>query len=88
MARWGRRMVEAGIKVSSTLAVASKKMRTTLGHFVRWKSLEAVEMDTLNRHVVIIPAADWTKFEAWINAPAKNKSALRKLAQSRPAWRD
>jgi uncharacterized protein (DUF1778 family) len=45
-------------------------------------------MDVLDHRLVMIPAADWEKFEAWVDAPAKDIPALRKLAASLPAWRD
>ena len=39
------------------------------------------------RHdLVTIPAEDWEKFEAWVEAPAKDVPALRQLAAGRPAW--
>jgi uncharacterized protein (DUF1778 family) len=70
------------------LEFAAEQARTSLSDFVRRKALEAAEMDILDRRVVTIPAHDWEKFEAWVGAPAKDVPALRKLAASRPAWRD
>ena len=70
------------------LEFAAEQARTSLSDFVRRKALEAAEMDILDRRVVTIPAHDWEKFEAWVGAPAKDVPALRKLADSRPAWRD
>jgi hypothetical protein len=37
---------------------------------------------------VIIPAADWERFEAWASRPAQTVPALRELADIRPAWQD
>ena len=70
------------------LEFAAEQARTSLSDFVRRKALEAAEMDVLEHRVVTIPAEDWEKFEAWVNAPAKDVPALRKLATSRPAWQD
>lgn len=38
--------------------------------------------DADNR-VATIPAEDWETFEAWVDAPAKEVPALRRLAASR-----
>ncbi len=70
------------------LEFAAEQARTSLSDFVRRKALEAAEMDVLEHRVVTIPAEDWDKFEAWVNTPAKDVPALRKLATSRPAWQD
>ncbi len=70
------------------LEFAAEQARTSLSDFVRRKAIEAAEMDVLEHRVVTIPAEDWEKFEAWVNTPAKDVPALRKLASSRPAWQD
>lgn len=70
------------------LEFAAEQARTSLSDFVRRKALEAAEMDVLEHRVVTIPAEDWERFEAWVNTPAKDVPALRKLATSRPAWQD
>ena len=70
------------------LEFAAEQARTSLSDFVRRKAIEAAEMDVLEHRVVTIPAEDWEKFEAWVNTPAKDVPALRKLATSRPAWQD
>jgi uncharacterized protein (DUF1778 family) len=70
------------------LEFAAEQSRTSLSDFVRRKALEAAEMDVLEHRLVTIPAADWEKFEAWVDAPAKDVPALRELAASRPAWQD
>jgi uncharacterized protein (DUF1778 family) len=70
------------------LEAAAEQARTSLSDFVRRRALEAAEMDILDRRVVTIPAKDWQKFEAWVNAPARDVPALRKLAGSRPVWQD
>ena len=70
------------------LAQAAENGRTSLSDFVRRKAMEAAELDILSRTVVTIPAGDWERFEAWAREPAKDVSALRKLAASRPAWED
>lgn len=53
---------------------------------VRRKAIEVAEMEVLDRRLVTIPAADWEKFGAWADAPAKDNPALRKLAASLSAW--
>ena len=80
------------VRVSPTerdlLEAAAEQARTSLSDFIRRKALEAAEMEVLEHRVVAIPAEDWEKFEAWVNAPAKEIPALRRLASSRPAWQD
>ena len=70
------------------LEAAAQQSRTTLSDFVRRKALEAAEMDILNHRTVTIPAADWAKFEDWVNAPARDVLALQRLAASRLPWQD
>jgi len=72
----------------SLLESAAEQARTSLSDFVRRKAIEAAETELLDRRVVTIAAADWERFEAWANAPAKDIPALRELAAARPAWRD
>ena len=45
-------------------------------------------MALLDQRQVTIPAAEWEKFEAWAQAPAKVVPGLRELAATRPAWQD
>lgn len=70
------------------LETAADHARTNLSDFVRRKALEAAEQDVLDHRLVTIPAEDWDKFERWVNAPAKEIPALRKLSATRPAWQD
>lgn len=70
------------------LEAAAEQARTNLSDFIRRKALEAAELDVLDHRAVTIPAKDWDKFEGWVNAPAKEVPALRKLAATRPAWQD
>lgn len=70
------------------LEAAAGHARTNLSDFIRRKAIEAAEADLLNRGSVTIPAEAWEKFEAWVDAPAKDNPALRKLATTRPAWQD
>jgi uncharacterized protein (DUF1778 family) len=72
----------------SLLEAAAEQARTSLSDFVRRKSIEAAESDMLERRIVTIPAGDWERFEAWAQAPAQDIPALRKLAETPPAWRD
>ncbi len=68
------------------LEAAAEQSRTTLSEFVRRKSVEAAEMDVLNRSIVTIPAQDWKALEAWINRPPEAKDTLARLARRRPSW--
>lgn len=70
------------------LEVAAQHARTNLSDFIRRKAIEAAEADLLERRIVIIPAEEWEKVEAWVEAPAKDIPALRKLSAARPAWQD
>ncbi|MBI3928512.1 MAG: DUF1778 domain-containing protein [Armatimonadetes bacterium] len=72
----------------SLLEVAAKQARTNLSDFVRRRALEAAEMEVLEHRTVSIPARDWERFEAWVNAPARDVPALRKLARTTPVWQD
>ncbi len=68
------------------LEMAAEQSRTTLSDFIRRKAIEAAEADVLEQKTFIIAAADWEKFEAWANSPAKDVPPLRTLAATRPAW--
>lgn len=70
------------------LQAAAEEARTNLSDFIRRKSVEAAELELMDRAVITIPAEDWERFEAWVNAPAKDVPALRELAKHRPAWLD
>ncbi len=70
------------------LQAAAEEARTNLSDFIRRKSVEAAELELMDRSVITIPAEDWERFEAWVNAPAKDVPALRELAKHRPAWLD
>lgn len=70
------------------LEAAAEHARTNLSDFVRRRAIEAAETDLLNRSVVTIPAEDWEKLEAWVDAPVKDIAALRKLSATPPAWQD
>jgi uncharacterized protein (DUF1778 family) len=70
------------------LEAAASQARTNLSDFVRRKALEAAELELVANPRVIIPAADWERFEAWASRPTQNVPALAELAASRPAWQD
>lgn len=72
------RIIEAG----------AENARTNLSDYIRRKCIEGAEIDLLQRSIVTIPAANWDKFEAWANKPAKRVKGLRELAKTRLAWRD
>ena len=48
----------------------------------------AAELSVLDRRLVTIAAADWEKFEAWVNRPTEDVPELRRLAAMRSAWQD
>lgn len=71
------------------LEAAAKNTHTNLSDFIRRKAIEAAELELLvNPPPVIIPAKDWERFEAWVNAPAKDLPNLRKQLARRPVWED
>ncbi len=70
------------------LEAAAANARTSLSDFIRRKAIDAAEADSLERRVVAIPARDWARFEAWVDAPAKDVPALRTLAARKPVWQD
>jgi len=70
------------------LSMAAENERTNLSDFIRRKAVEAAEVELTERRMVTIAAADWEKFEAWVDQPAKDVPALRDLAAHRPAWQD
>ena len=69
------------------LEAASSQARTNVSEFVRRKALEAAETDMLERRLVIIPAKDWERFEAWAAKPARKIAGRTELAQRPPTWR-
>jgi uncharacterized protein (DUF1778 family) len=68
------------------LEAAAEQTGATLSEFMRRKSVEAAEMEVLNRSNVTIPAKDWEALEAWINRPPKAKEKLATLARRKPSW--
>ncbi len=68
------------------LEAAAEQAHTSLSDFIRRKALEAAEMDIMERRLVTIPAKDWEKFEAWVDTPGKEISALRELANAHATW--
>ncbi len=72
----------------SLLESAALQARTSLSDFVRRRAIDAAEAEMLDRPQVIIPASDWERFEAWVDAPAREVPALRKLSTVKPVWQD
>lgn len=68
------------------LECAAEQAHTNLSDFVRRRALEAAEAEVLERRTIIIPAADWEAFEAWIARPAEVIPALAELARRKPSW--
>ena len=69
------------------LEAASSQARTNVSDFVRRKALEAAETDVTERRIVVIPAKDWERFEAWAAKPAREVAELKALARTPPTWR-
>jgi uncharacterized protein (DUF1778 family) len=69
------------------LEAASSQARTNVSDFVRRMAIEAAEVDMLERRIVVIPAKDWERFEAWAAKPARKITSLRELARRPPTWR-
>ncbi len=69
------------------LEAASSQARTNVSDFVRRKALEAAETEVLERRIVVIPAKDWERFEAWAARPAREVAGLKELARRPPTWR-
>lgn len=84
-------LAPVSVRVSSNerrlLEAAAEQSRTNLSDFIRRKAVEAAEMELMHQNRITIPAADWEKFEKWVNDPPKEVPALRKLAKTRPKWR-
>lgn len=70
------------------LEAAAAQARTNLSDFIRRKAVEAAETEMAQQARVVIPAADWERFEAWVESSAKDSPTLRDLAGTKPAWRD
>jgi uncharacterized protein (DUF1778 family) len=70
------------------LEAAAAEAHTSLSDFVRRKAVEAAELEIMERRVVTIPDADWERFEAWVNRPAKASPGLARLLATRPVWED
>lgn len=70
----------------SLLETAAKQAHTTLSEFVRRKAVESAELEVMEQRIIEIPIALWEQFEAWLDEPAKEIPALKRLAASTPAW--
>ncbi|EIJ34971.1 DUF1778 domain-containing protein [Thiothrix nivea] len=70
----------------SLLEAAAKQAHTTLSEFVRRKAVESAELEVMERRIIEIPVALWEQFEAWLDEPAKEIPALKRLAASTPVW--
>jgi len=75
--------VRVTVEERALLAAAAEQGRTNLSDFIRRKAVEAAENDILGHRLVTIPAADWEKFESWMQAPVKDVPRLRDLAAHR-----
>lgn len=70
------------------LQAAAAASHTNLSDFIRRRAVEAAEIELSLRAVVTIPDANWRKFEAWAQQPARRIRALAELSGTRPAWQD
>lgn len=70
------------------LEAAAGHARTSLSDFIRRKAIDGAEAEMLERRAVTIPAAQWAKFETWVDSPPKIVPALRDLANHKPIWQD
>jgi hypothetical protein len=52
------------------------------------KAFEAANVDSLERRVVVIPAKNWKRFEAWAAQPPCEIDAIKELATRPPTWRE
>lgn len=68
------------------LEAAAYSAHTSLSDFVRRKSMEAAEIEILQRSIVTIPAESWDAFEAWLHRPAQPSPALAELMTMKPVW--
>jgi uncharacterized protein (DUF1778 family) len=59
--------------------------RMNLTEYVRRKALHAAYTELCSEQI-IIPAAHWKEFEAWMTAPGREIPALKELAESLPTW--
>jgi len=73
-------------KERQLLEDAASQVHTNLSEFVRRNALLAAEEELLERRVVIIPAEQWEALEKWMQAPARDNPALKKLANLTPVW--
>jgi uncharacterized protein (DUF1778 family) len=69
------------------LEAAAEQAHTSLSEFMRRKSLEAAEIEVLNRSIVTIPAKDWEAFESWLGRPTEAVPGLAALANHKPSWK-
>ncbi len=53
---------------------------------MRRMAVQAAETALFHRGIVTIPAADWERFEAWLDGPAEENSGLAALAKREPSW--
>lgn len=84
MADLARVSVWVSRKERELLEAAADQSHTNLSDFIRRNAIEAAEVELLQRTRVVIPASKWKKFEAWVNRPAKNIPALKKLSKNGP----
>jgi uncharacterized protein (DUF1778 family) len=67
----------------------SDSARMSISDFVRRKAIEAAELRLMERRLVVIPAKDWGRIEAWAAAPARKAKSLPRLsalAKAKPIW--
>ena len=70
------------------LEAAAERAHTSLSDFVRRTALETAELAVLDQRGAVIPAADWQRFEAWLERPPEVIPALAELSRRRPVWEE
>ena len=78
--------VRVSAEERALLDSAAEQAHTNLSDFVRRKAVDGAEAELLNRSTVVIPAADWDGFEAWLDEPARRNDTLAALARRKPSW--
>jgi uncharacterized protein (DUF1778 family) len=68
------------------LQAAAEHSRSAVSDFMRRKSLEAAELEMMDRRVVTLTAAAWDAFEARLAEPACAIPAVAELFSRTPAW--
>ena len=69
------------------IEAAAANSHTKLSDFVRRKTLEAAELEMIERRVIEIPEEQWHQIESLLVAPAKSIPAVKQLQKFQPIWK-